>query len=93
MVELISRKTAANTAATLFDNDSAPEAPPALSRLQLLDRILVINGTATKAYLETFSDLALARYLAHLETIDSPRGGRWERPGDSPAILVRETAC
>ncbi len=92
MVELISRNPAANASDTLFDSDTTPEAPLALSRPQLLDRILVINRTATETYLETFSDHALARYLAHLETIGSPRCSRWERPGDSPAILVRETA-
>ncbi|VAX41748.1 hypothetical protein MNBD_PLANCTO03-2186 [hydrothermal vent metagenome] len=104
MVQLISSKPDA----TLFDSAATisepppPEATPpetipseastALSRPQLFDRIMVINTSATEEYLDSFSDRSLARYLAHLDTLGSPRGTRRERPGDSPAILVRETA-
>ena len=50
------------------------------------------NPSATESYLGTFSDRSLTSYLAHLDTVGQPRGGRWERPGDTPAIVVRETA-
>lgn len=96
MVQLISRKPVATTRRTLFEAPPGPEPvpleTPTLSRPQLLERIIGLNATATEEYLGTFSDRALAQYLAHLESAGSPRGARWERPGDSPAILVRETA-
>ncbi len=88
MVQLICRKPV-----SLFD------APPlgagsceGLSRLQLVERIMDRNPSATESYLGTFSDRSLTSYLAHLDTVGQPRGGRWERPGDTPAIVVRETA-
>lgn len=64
---------------------------PALRRWQLMERIMELNVTAREEYLEDFSDDSLARYLEHLESMGSPRGARWVRPGDSPAIMVRET--
>lgn len=90
MVQLISRKPSANPHTAPHTTPPAEEAPT-LSRPQLLKRIMVINTSATEEYLDSFSDRSLARYLAHLDTLDSPRGTRRERPGDSPAILVRET--
>lgn len=88
MVQLICRKPV-----SLFDT-AARRTEPAegLSGLQLVERIMDLNPSATESYLGTFSDRALTSYLAHLETVGQPRGGRWERPGDTPAIVVRETA-
>lgn len=63
-----------------------------LDRVRLIQEIIRLNPTASESYLGEFQNEALARYLAHLETIGSPRGARWERPGDSPAIVVRETS-
>jgi hypothetical protein len=96
VVQLISRMNVTATPATLFDPARSPEPPagdtPDLSRMQLLERIMGRNSTATEEYLGTFSDLSLSRYLARLESTGSRRGARWERPGDSPAIMVREAA-
>lgn len=92
---LIARKNAAKPAPTLFDAQAAAREPadPAISlrRWQIMERIMGINSTACEEYLAAFSDESLGRYLAHLESMGSPRGARWERPGDSPAIMVRET--
>jgi len=95
------RRAAARPAETLFDRPPAPveqadgerAEPPATSlrRWHLVARIIELNTTASEDYLEDFSDESLSRYLAHLESMGSPRGARWERPGDSPAIMVRET--
>lgn len=87
MVQLICRKPA-----SLFDLPHRPEPTDGLSRLQLVERIMDLNPSATEAYLDTFSDRALTSYLAHLETLGQPRGARWVRPSDTPAIMVRETA-
>lgn len=62
-----------------------PECSPVIAR------IMDLNPTASPEYLGSFSRAALDRYLAHLECVGSPRGARWERPGDSSAILMRET--
>ncbi|HZW08433.1 MAG TPA: hypothetical protein VFF69_00880 [Phycisphaerales bacterium] len=96
---LMSRKPAAAHAATLFDppaparpqDAEAQDAPTRLRRWQVMERIMELNTTAPEEYLAGFSDDSLERYLAHLESMDSPRGTRWVRPGDSPAIMVRET--
>ena len=96
---LMSRKPASANAATLFDapapsrtlDAEAPESPTGLRRWQIVERIMELNSTAAEEYLAGFSDDSLGRYLAHLESMDSPRGTRWVRPGDSPAIMVRET--
>jgi hypothetical protein len=95
----MSRKAPANAVTTLFDLPSpasepaadATESPTGLRRWQIMERIMELNTTAGEEYLASFSDHSLGRYLAHLESMDSPRGARWERPGDSPAIMVRET--
>lgn len=97
-MQLITRSPLANPLRTLFDREPEPpvreETPPsegALRRWQVMERIMELNATAREDYLEDFSDQSLAQYLAHLESVGSPRGARWERPGDSPAIMVRET--
>ena len=64
-----------------------------LTREQVVDRIIAINPTATSGFLQRFSEDSLGRYLDHLVAASGPRGGqsRWMRPGDWPAITVRET--
>lgn len=63
---------------------------PRMSRSQILDRILSMNPSATQAFLDRFTDRALGTYLEHLVASERPRGrfARWERPGDSPAIMA-----
>lgn len=63
-----------------------------LTREQVVDRIITINPTATAEFLARFSERSLRAYLAHLQSATQPRGpgARWERPGDSPAIVARE---
>ena len=67
MVQMISRMMVAATPDTLFERDPQPGLPaedtPGLSRLQLLERIMGLNTTATAEYLSTFSDLSLSRSL------------------------------
>jgi hypothetical protein len=69
-------------------------AEPRLTRQQTVERILQINPTATSTFLERFDDRPLRHYLDHLVSASSPRGAesRWMRPGDSPAIVTRESA-
>lgn len=63
-----------------------------LSREHLIDGIIAMNPTATVTFLSRFSDTDLRGYLDHLLSAQEPRGrsAAWVRPGDSPAILVRE---
>ena len=63
-----------------------------LARTGLVNRIMALNLTATEEYLGSFTDRSLTMYLAHLESAKAPRGARWERPCDSPAIIGRESA-
>ena len=67
--------------------------PSRLSREQVVDRIIHINPTATAKFLSRFDEDSLERYLEHLAIASQPRGGhsRWLRPGDSPAIVARES--
>jgi hypothetical protein len=64
-----------------------------LTREQVVNRIIHINPTATEAFLSRFSEDSLGRYLDHLIVATGPRGpqSRWLRPGDSPAIVARES--
>ena len=65
-----------------------------LDRAKVVELILGINKTVAVEYLEQFKDRSLRNYLAHLETTAQPRGrgSRWERRGDSPALVVHESA-
>lgn len=64
-----------------------------LTREQVVDRIIHINPTATAAFLSRFNHESLGKYLDHLVVASGPRGPQsvWRRPGDSPAILARES--
>jgi hypothetical protein len=72
------------------DSASGSAARPRMSRTQLLERILSMNPSATATFLGRFDDQALAVYLDHLVAAERPRGrdAHWQRPGDSPPIMV-----
>jgi hypothetical protein len=70
---------------TLTNNDcdrrsSAPVR--ALTKTQLVDAILDVNGTATREWLERFDFAALRVYLDRLTHACAPRGNAW---GVAPA--------
>jgi hypothetical protein len=67
--------------------------PSRLTREQVVSRIIHINPTATAKFLSRFREESLERYLDHLLVASQPRGpqSRWIRPGDSPAIVARES--
>ncbi|MEM1329341.1 MAG: hypothetical protein AAGG07_02140 [Planctomycetota bacterium] len=86
---------------TVFDwaqADGVSETPldrsgRAMTREQVIGRLLAENPTATREFLERFDDQQLAQYLAHLAVRDEPRGPSarpWQRQGHSPAIVGRE---
>lgn len=62
-----------------------------LTREQLVERIVVLNPTATEGFLAAFPARALRSYFDHL-TIAAARGraSRWIRPAESPAIVWRD---
>lgn len=71
----------------------APAVESALTREQLVDRILHINPSATARFLDRFAERPLRQYYEHLLCAAAPRGerSRWVRPGDTPAIVGRES--
>jgi len=70
---------------------AAPVTTGAMSRDQVLDEIISINPSATAEFLAQFADELLKKYLDHLLYTQAPRAGSgaWDRPDDSPAIMVR----
>ncbi len=60
-----------------------------LTREQVVERIISLNATASVEFLAGFNDEELRAYLDHLQVAQFPRGGRWSRPGGSPAIVSR----
>ena len=80
--------------------DGAPSTGPrtlsltsdeSLSKEQIVDRIIVINPTATGAFLDQFAEPELRSYLEHLDASQRPRGrdATWSRPPNTPAVTVR----
>ena len=68
-----------------------PHEPGTMTREQVVDRIITINPTATRGFLDKFKKKSLDLYLDHLQHAEQPRGPRskpWKRPGDTPAICV-----
>lgn len=65
-----------------------------LTREQVVGRIIEINPTATRQFLDQFGKEALGRYLDHLVVTREPRGRTavWERLGDTPAITHRSAS-
>src|SRR5262249_3336244 len=76
--------------ASSAEHGASPNGRSRMSRPQLLDKILSMNPSATEAFLPRFSDRALGTYLDPRVASERPRGrhARWERPGDSPAIMA-----
>ncbi len=77
---------------TLLDMNALCEAPPRLTRQQLVDSILELNPTATSGFLMGFTDDSLQRYLEHLSLGHGPRGKgtSWLRETGRPGIVGRE---
>ncbi len=73
---------------------SGAECDAEIDRAKVMELILTINKTVAVEYLDQFKDRALRNYLAHLETTMQPRGrgARWERRGESPALIVHESS-
>ncbi|MBL4697374.1 MAG: hypothetical protein JKX70_00930 [Phycisphaerales bacterium] len=87
MTDLFSWTKSINT-----QESDLPAAPPVrLSREQVVDQIISINRSATAEYLEQFEQRSLDTYLDHLISSQQPRGrhARWDRPGDTPAMMSR----
>ncbi len=59
---------------------------------QLVEQILRINASASRAFLESFTREQLYSYLGHLEFANLPRSRNacWTRPGDTPAVVCAE---
>ncbi len=76
-------------------NEHAADLPAAprveLSREQVVEQIISINRSATAEYLAQFEQKSLNTYLDHLIASQQPRGrhARWDRPGDTPAMMSR----
>jgi hypothetical protein len=64
----------------------------ALTREQLMDRILLLNPTAEVGFLVDFSEGELRDYFGRLQHAHKPRGRAsiWQRPDGEPAIACWE---
>lgn len=91
-MQLLLRRTETKSVTDAFDAAAESSDRRAMDRLGLVQRIMALNPTASREYLGSFTDRSLSMYLAHLESAGAPRGARWERPCDSPAIIGRESA-
>lgn len=74
---------------------SHPALPLEQDRERVIARLVELNPTATAAFLGQFTTEQLGLYLAHLLSSQAPRGrdAVWQRPGDSPAVLVAHSAA
>jgi len=87
---------------TLFDlanrrgaAETAPVNTADMTREQVVDRIITMNPSATRRFLDHFEPSQLRHYLDHLIVAMSPRGPNsqgWIRPGNIAAITVCEAA-
>lgn len=59
-----------------------------LTRVQIVDRILAMNPSATADFLDRFDAQSLGDYLDHLTAATQPRGrsARWIRPSGARGI-------
>ncbi len=91
MTDLFSWTKSINTKSADKNADLLPAPPIKLSRTQVVDQIISINTSATADYLEQFEQKSLDTYLDHLISAQQPRGrhARWDRPGDTPAMMSR----
>jgi hypothetical protein len=64
-----------------------------VERARLMDLICSVNPSASRDFLDRFSDRALRHYQDHLEAAAKPRGrgASWVRTGESPAVIGRES--
>jgi hypothetical protein len=72
------------------DYQDAEPADPAVAAL--IDEIRAHNPSAAQSFLATFARRDLEVYLEHLGSAKEPRGrtARWLRPGDTPAMVLRQ---
>lgn len=58
----------------------------------LIDEIRGYNPSASQTFLATFTKRDLEVYLEHLGNAKEPRSrsSRWLRPGDTPAMVLRQ---
>ncbi|MFG0258894.1 MAG: hypothetical protein ACF8LK_00965 [Phycisphaerales bacterium JB041] len=91
-MQLLLRRTETRSTDARIEPAAEPSESLAFERQALVQRIRALNPTASREYLGSFTDRSLSMYLAHLESAGAPRGARWERPCDSPAIIGRESA-
>ncbi len=68
----------------------AEPADPAIAAL--IDEIRMYNPSAAQSFLAGFTRRDLEVYLEHLGSAKEPRGrtARWLRPGDTPAMVLRQ---
>jgi hypothetical protein len=68
----------------------AEPADPAIAAL--IDEIRTYNPSAAQSFLASFTRRDLEVYLEHLGSAKEPRGrtARWLRPGDTPAMVLRQ---
>ena len=73
-----------------LDDDAPGRIDPAVAAL--IDEIRAHNPSASLAFLATFTKRDLEVYLEHLANAKEPRGrsSRWLRPGDTPAMVLRQ---
>lgn len=66
-----------------------------LSLDQLIDRVMELNPTASRAFLSRFSPREVREYLEHLQLTTEPRGSHsaWVRPDGSRAVITRKPAA
>jgi len=103
---LVPRKDAAMSTSSLFTDqfsvdsigsrqtDAEPVIAGPATRARLVEEIVRVNRSATRAFLDRFNDQALRIYLDHLQFASVPRGreARWVRPGDTRAICAADAA-
>lgn len=72
--------------------EHAEPAPVDPATAALIDEIRAHNPSASQAFLATFTKRDLEVYLEHLGNAKEPRGrsSRWLRPGDTPAMVLRQ---
>ena len=64
-----------------------------MTKRQLIDQIVSLNGTANAGFLSQFPDRELDTYLQHLTAVRMPRPWAWRKGGyepDRPTQMGRE---
>ena len=79
----------ANSQATTRAGASCHTDSDSMTREQVLDRIITINPTASRSFLDSFERDSLGTYLKRLQHATAPRGPKsrpWQRTGGAAAI-------